>query len=99
MADGLTPEQLASLRPLVTAIVEETLRSAGLDGGGRGLSISTGTIASTDGPDIYVIPDDDPDDEFQATRAVSAHTEGARVFVLHYPPSGALVLPAVPDPT
>jgi hypothetical protein len=84
------------LRPVLVAMVQETLRAAQQDT--QGVTITTATVLEVDGPDAWVAPDDTPGDEVQVTRSTGAHVEGARVFVVHYPPSGAFILPAIPDP-
>lgn len=98
--DALTDDDVAriveGLRPVITTMVQETLRAARLDV--PGVTITTGTLLEVDGPDAVVAPDDAPEAEVQATRAVATHTDGARVFIVHYPPNGALILPAIPDP-
>lgn len=100
MAD-LTDDDVAriieGLRPVLIALVQETLRAAGRPSGG--VSITTATLRELEGPDAVIAPDDNPEGEVQVTRADAALVPGARVFVVHYPPNGAFILPAIPEPT
>lgn len=94
---GDLPLIVEALRPVITAIVQETLKAQAATQ--VGVSITTATILEVAGPDAFVSPDDSPGDEVQVTRAAAAHVEGGRVHVLHYPPAGGLILPGIPDPS
>ncbi len=96
LSDADVARIVEGLRPFIVTLVQETLRAARQDT--TGVTITTATIREVNGPDAWVAPDDDPDAEVQVTRAAASHTEGARVYVVHYPPNGAFILPAVPDP-
>ena len=97
LSDADVARIIDGLRPILTALVQETLRAAGR--GGRGVTIGTATVRELDGPDAVIAPDDDPEAEVQVTRADQPLAEGARVYVVRYPPNGAFILPAIPDPT
>ena len=90
-------ELVARLRPLITAIVQETVAAERRHR--RGVTINTGTVLAVDGDTADVAPDDDPNGEIQVTRVGNTHAEGDRVFIVHYPPAGGFILPPIPEPS